>query len=427
MSTGSPKGRILSRLKYGVCAALLFAAAVTVGAFKAEAADPIKIGFAMQLTGPLAGNGKAALLAAQIWAEDVNAKGGLIGRPVQLVYYDDQSNPGLVPGIYTKLLDVDKVDLLLSNNTNQTIPAIPTIIQHGRLLMAMYALAANEQFHYNRYFQIQPYGPDGKDALSRGFFVNAMKMNPKPKTVALIGADAEFSKNALDGARALAKEFKLKIVYDRVYPPSTVDFTPVLKAVQATHPDLVYVGSYPADTVGVIRTAHEIKLKPMMFGGGMVGTQYAAIKAQLGEMLNGVMSYEQYIPEPTVHFPGVEAMLAKYQARAKAQGVDVLGFYVPPFVYSALQILGDAVTATGGVDQDKLADYIHHHPFDTAVGQIAFGEDGEWKEARMFTIQFQHIKGNDIDQFRQPGKQVILYPDKYKSGNLIYPYANAQQ
>ena len=78
------------------------------------AADPIKIGFSMALTGAIAGNGKAALLATQMWADDQNAKGGLLGRPVELIYYDDQSNPSLVPGIYTKLLEVDKVDLVIS-------------------------------------------------------------------------------------------------------------------------------------------------------------------------------------------------------------------------------------------------------------------------------------------------------------------------
>src|ERR1700754_3384063 len=157
-------------------------AALYVPTDAARAADPIKIGFAMQLTGPLAGNGKAALLGAQIWADEVNKAGGLIGRPVELVVYDDQSNPGLVPGIYSKLLDVDKVDLLLSNNTNQTAPAMPTVIQHKRMMMGMFALAVNEQFKYPGYFQIQPYGPNGKDALTRGYFENAMTMNPKPKT-----------------------------------------------------------------------------------------------------------------------------------------------------------------------------------------------------------------------------------------------------
>jgi branched-chain amino acid transport system substrate-binding protein len=400
-------------------------AAMTYGA--AQAADPIKVGFGMQLTGPLAGNGKGALLAAQIWAEDVNAKGGLLGRPVALVYYDDQSNPGLVPGIYTKLLDVDKVDLLLSNNTNQTVPAIPTIIQHNRLLMAMFALAVNDQFNYNKYFQIQPSGPNGKMALSRGFFENAAKLTPKPTTIALIGADAEFSKNALDGGRASAKEFGFKIVYDAVYPPTTVNFTPVLRALQARSPELVFVASYPSDSVGLIRTAHEVKLDTKMFGGAMVGVQYTAIKTQLGEALNGVITFEQYLPEPSVHFPGVDAFLKNYQSRAAAEGVDALGYYVPPFVYAALQVLGEGVTKTGGVDQDKLGAYIHATKFTTVVGDIAFGKDGEWAEPRIFATQFQGIKGNDLAQFTKPGTEIIMYPEAYRSGQLITPWTAADK
>src|SRR5713226_9785754 len=93
------------------------------GAFVARAADPIKIGFGMALTGGLSANGKPALLAIQIWKDDVNKKGGLLGRPVELVFYDDQTNPATVPGIYTKLLDVDRVDLVISGyGTNLIAP-----------------------------------------------------------------------------------------------------------------------------------------------------------------------------------------------------------------------------------------------------------------------------------------------------------------
>lgn len=416
---------IVTRGRRAVLAGALAAAALAATLPTARAADPIKFGFGMQLTGPLAGNGKAALVGAQIWADEVNAKGGLIGRPVELVVYDDQSNPGLVPGIYTKLIDVDKVDFLLANNTNQTMPTMPIVMQRNRLMFGMFALAVNDQFKYPKYFQIQPYGPNGKDALARGYFVNAMKLDPKPKTIALVGSDAEFSKNALEGARKVAKEMGLTIVYDQVYPPNTVNFTPVLKAVQARQPDLVFVGSYPADTVGMIRTAREIKLGAKVFGGGMVGTQYAAIKQQLGADLNGVLSFEQYIPEPTVKFPGIADMLVKYQARAKDQGTDPLGYYVPAFTYSAFQVLGDAITKTGGTDQDKIADYIHKNTFTTVIGDIKFGADGEWAEPRMFTVQYRDISGNGIEQFTQPGRAVILYPDTYKSGDLVAPFGAA--
>src|SRR5450432_844469 len=119
----------------------------------ARAADPIKIGFSMAQTGPLAGSGKSALLAMKIWMEDVNAKGGLLGRPVQLIYYDDQSNPSNVPPIYTKLIDVDKVDLINSGYATPIIAAaIPIAMQHDMVLLGLFGLADNAQFKYDKYF-----------------------------------------------------------------------------------------------------------------------------------------------------------------------------------------------------------------------------------------------------------------------------------
>jgi branched-chain amino acid transport system substrate-binding protein len=390
------------------------------------AAEPIKIGFSAQQTGSTAGIGRAILLAVQIWAEDVNAAGGLLGRPVQLVYYDDQSNPALVPSIYTKLVDVDRVDLLIASGTNFSTPAMPTIIEHNMLIMDMFALAVNEHFKYPRFFQIMPYGPNGKESISHGYFAAAMTMSPKPKTIALIGADAEFSKAALDGARAQAKRLGLEIVYDRTYPPATIDYGPIVRSVQSAEADLVFVASYPADTAGILRAAAELGLKAKMFGGPMVGLQYAAMKSQLGEQLNGIVSYELYVREPTMQFPGVDAFLAKYQSRAAAAGVDALGYYTPPFTYAALDILRQAVEATHGVDQGKLADYIHHATFKTLVGDIKFGPDGEWAEPRMLTIQYQHVKGHELEQFTHPGTQVILDPPEFATGKLEYPYSEAR-
>ena len=172
----------------------------------ASAAEPITIGFDTEQTGGLAPNGKAALLAQQIWVEDTNAKGGLLGRPVKLVYYDDQSNPALVPGIITKLLDVDKVDILIGGNgTNMLAPAMPVVMQRKKLFIGLLGLGVNSEFNYPNYFAMIPSGPDPKPAFTKGFFDIAMAQNPKPKTVAIVAADQEFSRNASDGARANAK------------------------------------------------------------------------------------------------------------------------------------------------------------------------------------------------------------------------------
>jgi branched-chain amino acid transport system substrate-binding protein len=401
--------------------------AVAVPGRFARAADPIKIGFSMPQTGGLAAIGKQTLLTMQIWSEDVNAKGGLLGRQVQLVTYDDQSNPANVPGIYTKLLEVDKVDLVVTQGTNLTVPAMPIAMQHDMMVLTMLALSINDKFKYPRFFQTMPYGPHGNQSISEGFFNVAMGMKPAPVTVALIGADAEFSKSALDGAREQAKKHDLKIVYDRTYPPQTVDFSPIARSIAAANPDIVYVGSYPIDTSGIIRAVREINFRPKLFGGGMVGTQAATLKGDLGEMLNDVVSYELYCPAVASKFPEVEPLLKKYSPRAKEAGIDPQGYYVPPFTYATMQVLDQAVTGVGALDQDKLAQYMHATTFKTIVGDIKFGPDGEWDHARLLWVQFRGLKGRGMDQFADPSAEVVLDRPEYKTGELRYPMGPATQ
>ena len=392
----------------------------------ARAAEPITIGFGMALTGGLAGAGKSALLAMQIWQEDVNAKGGFLGRPVKLVYYDDQTNPATVPGIYTKLLDVDKVDLIVSGyGTNLVAPAMPVAISHDRLFLGLFGLAVNSEFHYPKFFMMLPTGPDPKHAFSQPFFEVAMQGNPKPKTLAIAAADAEFSKNAAEGARDTAKSLGLNVVYDKSYPPTTTDFTPIVHAIQATDPEIVFVGSYPPDSVGIVRAATEIGLKTRYFGGGMVGLQYSSVKQQFGPKLNGIIDYDFWIPAPTMEFPGITEFLKKYQAKAPGEGVDPLGWYLPPFAYAYLQVLGDAVEGTKSLDQTKLADYIRSHSFDTIVGGITFGKDGEWSKPRVLEVQWQNIKNNSLDEFKDTKTEAILEPTEYRTGSVIAPYNGA--
>ena len=405
---------------------LIFAVLIAVfvlWAPQAQAADPIKIGFSASLSGALASSGKANLLAQQIWAEEINAKGGLLGRPVQLVFYDDQTNASIIPGIYAKMIDIDKVDLLMGAATNLIVAAMPLIMQRHKMVMVLVALGSNDEFKYPRYFQTAAWGPDAKGVIGNAFFEVAKTISPRPKTVAIVGADAEFSNNVMIGARAIAKKEGFNIVYDRTYPPATVDYTSIVRSIQATNPDLVFVASYPLDSVGMVRAATELGLKTQLFGGGMVGMQYAVFMRQLGDKLNRVVNYHLYVPSPKMKFPGIEEFLKTYQARAPQQGTDPLGFYQPPFAYAAMQVLEQAVKATGSLDDGKLADYIHKSAFNTIVGEVRFDEKGEWAKPRLLMVQFQNVQGGNLDQYMTSGKQVILYPPEYKDGKLQQPFA----
>lgn len=415
-------------MRYGPLIVIVVLLLKSIWTTAAVAAEPITIGLGIAQSGQLAANGKAALVGMKIWEDDVNAKGGLLGRPVKLVFYDDQSNPANVPALYTKLLEVDKVDLIVSGYaTNMIAAALPVAIQKKKLLIGLFGTAVNSEFQYPRYFSMNVNGPDAKRAVTAGLFDVAAAQNPKPQTVAIVAVDAEFGRNASDGARENAKARDFKIVYDRSYPPATTDFSPIVRAIQAANPDIVAVCSYPLNSVGMLRAFSEIGFLPKLLGGAMVGLQSSSLKIQLGPLLNGVVNYEFWLPARSMQYPGVMEFLSKYQARAASEGTDPLGYNMPPWGYADLQVLGEAIRATNSIDDAALAAYLHGHTVHTIVGDITFGPVGEWTESRMLQVQYRNIRGNDLAQFKDMDNQVILTPAQFKTGEVIYPMVDARK
>jgi branched-chain amino acid transport system substrate-binding protein len=409
----------------------LFAIAALLAAFvparaAAQTGEPIKIGYSMALSGGLAANGRSALLAQKIWEEDTNAKGGLLGRPVKLIYYDDQTNPATVPGIYAKLLDVDKVDLIIGGyGTDLVASAMPIVIQRKKVFIGLIGTAVNSTFNYPNYFSMIPTGPD-PTSYTKDFLDLAVRQNPKPQTVAIVAADTGHGLYACEGARENIRSTGLTIVYDRRYPATTTDLVPVVRAIAETNPDLVIVCSYPPDSVGMVRAVNEVGFKPKMIGGAMVGLQSTAIKARLGPLLNGWTNYDIWLPVPKMQIGGVDELMKKYQARASIEGVDALGYYMAPWSYAQLQVFQQAIVATESLDDAKLGDYIRTNTFKTVIGDVRFGANGELTRSRLLQVQFQNIKSNDLAQFKDISTQVVVAPAEYESGKLVYPYEKAQ-
>jgi branched-chain amino acid transport system substrate-binding protein len=408
-------------------AALAGGALLAAASTHTFAADPLRIGLSISLTGPTAPAGKQVLAGLDIWREDINARGGLLGRPVQFVYYDDQGNPANGPGIYEKLMGVDKVDLIIGPYSTQVIAAtLPTIMQKNRTTLGIFGLGSNNAFHYGRYFSMNSQGPSPAN-YSKCVFDMAAEQTPKPTRVALVGADIEYSRHALDGARENAKAAGMEIVIERTYPLSTTDFTPIVRALQAANPDIVFAATLPVDTDGIIQAAKEIKFKPKLIGGAMLGLLVTGIKQKLGPAINGYISNEFYIPAPSLQFEGTARMMAEYEKRAASLGTDPLGLTYPPYAYAAGQILAQAVTETKSLNDDVLADYLAKTTFNTVIGPIKFGKDGEWTTPRIICLQFQGITGSDVEQFQDWKRQIVVYPKEYKSGDLVYPFEKAQQ
>lgn len=377
----------------------------------------------MSLTGPVAGNTGSARLAHDIWCENVNRRGGLLGRPVELICHDDRADASRVRGIYERLLDDSQVDLVIGGyGTNTVLAALPLISRRQRFFVGLMGLGVNNALGYPNYFAMIPTGPDPNAALTEGFFALAAEQHPTPTTVALLSADAEFAHNPVLGAKSNAEKYGIAVVHEATYPLTTEDFVPVIDAVAESGCDVLFLCSYLDDSISLVRTISAHRFRPKMVGGAMIGPQNTAVKTTLGPLLNGFVNYEYWVPVPTMAFPGVPELLTTYQRRSPEAGVDLLGHYMAPLAYAQMQVVAQAVEATGGLDDTDLSEYARGATFNTVMGDVKFGVNGEWAHPRVLQVQFQGIAGHDVDQFRSGSNQIVVSPPNVITGELEYPY-----
>jgi len=380
---------------------------------------PIKIGYCLSLSGGLAANGLTARLAHQIWQDDVNSRGGLLGRQVELLCVDDKTDPNGVAAIYQSLLDDENVDLLLAGYGNNSIsPAMPLVMEHEKYFVGLMGLAVNNDLKYDKFFCMIPTGSDPNVALTQGLFEAASLLAGKPKTMAILAADAAFSKNPIAGARANAAEHGIEVLSEAKYSLTTENYSEVVKAQTEGSPDILFLCSYINDSVGLLRAVGETDVEPMLVGGAMIGPQSSTVQRQLGPLLNGVVNYEYWLPTSAMAFPGVQELISTYQARAVGTEADTLGYYVAPCAYAQLQVLEQAVRGTDGLVDADLAEYTHSEVFHTVMGDVKFSPQGEWDQPRVLTIQFQNIGSNDIEEFRSSEARLVVAPGEYSSGSL---------
>lgn len=393
-----------------------------------SSSSSIRIGYCLSLTGPLAGNSRSAQLAHEIWRDDVNSRGGLLGRPVTLLCYDDGGDASRVAAIYARLIDEDKVDLVIGGyGTNNNQPALSEISARERFFVGLMALGANNEINYPNYFAMIPTGPDPNSSLTEGFFEVAAKQSPRPTTVALLCADALFARNPILGARANAAKHGFHVVHEATYPLSTTDYVPYLDAAAASECDLLFLCSYLQDSVDLLQALDRHSYRPKMVGAGMIGPQNASVRSRLGPLLNGIVNYEYWVPAKALNFPGVNEMLDEYRTRAAGTDIDALGHYMAPTAYAQMQVVAQAIEGTGGLDDKALSDFTRRTTFNTVMGNVSFGTHGEWTHPRVLQVQFQGIEGSNIDQFRDGTRQVVVSPQEMASGMLIYPFADARR
>jgi branched-chain amino acid transport system substrate-binding protein len=345
-----------------------------------------------------------------------------------MICIDDETNPKLVPEIYKRLLNEEKVDLVIGGyGDNSVSPAMPLIIERKRYLVALMALAVNASLGYPNYFVMIPTGPRPSEALTEGFFSLAAVQSPKPETIAILAADAPFSKSPVEGAKQHASKHGIRVVADTRYSLATTDFAPIIRQLKPINPDILFLCSYLNDSAGLLWAIDATGLQPKMVGGAMIGPQNGSIKAELGPLLNGLVNYEYWLPVPKMMYPGIAGMIEEYQALAAAAGADPLGYYVAPQAYAQMQVIEQAILGTGLLDDEKLAQFTRERTFKTILGDVKFGDGGGWSEPRVLEVQYQNIKGNDLSVFKDARTQTVVWPSNLSSGSLIYPYAKAKQ
>jgi branched-chain amino acid transport system substrate-binding protein len=306
-----------------------------------------------------------------------------------------------------------------------TAPIMPLVKQRGLLLIGNFSFQVNSKVGHDMWFNNAPWGPP--DSWASSFLDIGQKAGGK--SMALLAADQEFAQNLAKTAKDVAAKRNIPIVFDQSYPPSTVEFSGIIRALKAAKPDIVYVASYPPDSAGILRAVNEIGIgdNVKVFGGGMVGLQFGAVMENLGSLLNGVVNYNSWLPEKSMYFNGTKEFFEKYTKRAIEAKVDPLGYYLAPFGYASGQLVEGAINATKSLDQKGLAKYLRENTHQTIVGPIAFSADGERKETAVLQAQFRGVADKNIEQFRTSGKQVILFPENLKSGELVAPFEAARK
>jgi branched-chain amino acid transport system substrate-binding protein len=272
-----------------------------------------------------------------------------------------------------------------------------------------------------------PTGPRPSEALTEGFFGLAANQSPKPKTMAILAADAPFSKSPVQGAKAHADKHEFKVVSEALYPLSATDLASFIRPLESINPDILFFCSYLNDSAALLRALNKVRLEPKIVGGAMIGPQNGSIKAQLGPLLNGIVNYEYWLPVPKLMYAGVASMIAEYQSLARDAGADPLGYYVAPQAYAQMQVVQQAIVGTNSLDDAKLAEFTRDRLFKTVVGDVKFGVGGGWSEARVLQVQYQNIRTTDLAEFKDASTQAVVWPSNLASGALFYPYGKARR
>jgi branched-chain amino acid transport system substrate-binding protein len=386
-----------SRMRLRSLACLALAAVVAGGSMPAGAQGPIRIGASLSLTGTYAKLGKNQHEGYQLCIKELNAKGGLLGRKVDLVVYDDQSMPPTAVRLYEKLITEDKVDAVMGPYSSPVSEAAANVTEKYKKVMVMPLAATTSIFKKGRKYAFMVISP------AEGYLEGLVDMASKRglKTIAVVNEDTLFSKAAASGAVELAKKKGLQVVFTEAYPKGNTDFAALLTKVKASNPDVLAAATYFDDAVALTRQMKELAVNPKMYGvtvGGDLPEFYDTLK-QNAEYIYGATQWEHTLP-----YPGNQEFFDTYK---KEFGHEPS--YHSTAGYAGCLIYAEGVKRAGSLEADKVREALLKLEMKTAFGEFKVDPDGFQTAHKMVTFQWQGEK------------KVTVWPDDLAQAKPRFP------
>jgi len=367
------------------------------GALPAGAQTPIKIGASLSLTGTYAKPGSSQKEGYDVCADEINAKGGLLGRKVEFALYDDQSMPATAVKLYEKLVTEDKVDAVMGPYSSAISEAVANVTEKYKKVMVAPLAATTSIFKKGRKYIFMVVSP--AEVYLEGLIDMAAKRGLK--TVAIVNEDTLFPKASASGTAELAKKRGLQVVLQEAYPKGNTDFSALLVKIKAANPDVIAAGTYFDDAVAITRQMKELGVNPKMFGltvGGDLPEFHDLLK-QNAEYVYCSAQWDESLP-----YPGQKEFIAAYKKRFKGEPA-----YFAAAGYSGCVIYSEAVKRAGTLDSDKVREELLKLKTKTAFGDYAVDADGFQTAHKAVMLQWQD------------GKRMVVWPDDLATAKPRHP------
>jgi branched-chain amino acid transport system substrate-binding protein len=376
-----------------------------------QSPNPIRVGVSVGTSGQYAALGQNQVRGHQLCVKDANDKGGVLGRKIELIVEDDQSQPANAVRIYEKLITQERVDAVLGPYSSPITEVVADITERHKLPMVATGAATTSIFRKGRKFAFMLLSP--AEVYLEGFVDMAAKRGLK--TVAVIYEDTIFPKAIAQGAADIAKRKGLQVVRLEAYPKGTTDFAPALQKIAAANPDALAAATYFDDSVTISKQSREVNLNPRMYGV-TVGGDLPKFHETLGKTAEFVYGASQWEPDLVTlragglipiarQYPGAREFVEAHQRDFPGVGLS----YHTAQGYAACQVLLEAMRRAGTVDGDKVRAAMARLDFNTVYGAFKVDADGFQVAHKMVTFQWQD------------GKKVIVWPEELAPGRARFP------